>query len=93
MIDLVEFNYLMPLIYQYLTTDGDSIHHLFSQDFSRDHFFSILHTNFLDNFFLEKIPVDFSSRILKNYFEFSKLFLGPFRSTVPKHSDFRRLKA
>jgi hypothetical protein len=40
-----------------------------------------------------EIPLNFSSRILTNYLEFSRLFLGPFRTTVPKQSDFRRLKA
>ncbi len=43
--------------------------------------------------FLEKIPVNFSSRFLTSSFEFSKLFRGTFLSTVPKNSDFRRLKA
>jgi hypothetical protein len=65
----------------------------FSQDFSREKFFSSFHTNFLEKKILEKIPVNFCSRFLTISHEFSRLFLRTFLSTVPKNSDFRSLKA
>ncbi len=56
----------------------------FSHEFSREFFFS---RKFLSIFLLN------FSRDLSNSFNFSRLFLCTFLSTVPKISDFQRLKA
>ena len=73
------------------------IHHIFFSIFHKiflEKFFSPLFTRiFSRKYFLEKIPVNFSSRFLTRSLEFFRLFLCTFLSTVPKMSDFRRLQA
>jgi hypothetical protein len=63
---------------------------VFTGFFSRI-FSSTFHTNFQK--ILKKIIVNFSSQFRTSSLEFSRLFLYTFLSTVPKISDFWRLKA
>ncbi len=73
------------------------IHHIFFSIFHRifleKSFFPLFTRIFSRKKILEKILVNFSYRFLTRSLEFSKLFLCTFLSTVPKISDFCRLKA
>ncbi len=76
---------------------AQGIHHIIFSSFHRiflENLFSPVFTRiFSRKKILEKMPVNFSSLFLTSSLEFSRLFLGTFLSTVPKNSDFRRLKA
>ena len=65
----------------------------FTGFFSRKVFLHFSHEFSRENIFSRKFLSIFSSRFLTRSLEFSRLFLCTFLSTVPKISDFRRLKA